>query len=213
MWILIKWGKSQNNNLWKQASIFLKSVNGALMNHYKTWNELAAWMSEWGCRLLLVKSICTWMLSSALWVQCIMVVKVSVVMRPPRKCWTLRLRTAIPERENTHEQNHCKSTKLKFFRKRQKFLHCCLLCYTSHYVALWRSQSRDTKRGETVSSQTVSSPLPHHRQPPSSPNRMECILRGDVAEQWGNTEEPQSLSVSTPSNAELFTQATRVFPE
>lgn len=39
------------------------------------------------------------MLSSARCVQCIMVVNVSVVMRPPRKCWTLRLRTAIPERD------------------------------------------------------------------------------------------------------------------
>lgn len=48
-------------------------------------------------------SFFTWMLSSALWVQCIMVVKVSVVMRPPRKCWTLMLRTAIPEKAHTRK--------------------------------------------------------------------------------------------------------------
>lgn len=38
----------------------------------------------------------TWMLSSARWVQCIMTVKVRVVMRPPRKCCALMLSTDMP---------------------------------------------------------------------------------------------------------------------
>lgn len=44
--------------------------------------------------------------SSALWLQCIMVVNVSVVMRPPRKCCTLKLSTAKPKGANTCE-NGC----------------------------------------------------------------------------------------------------------
>lgn len=154
----------------------------------------------------------TWMLSSALWVQCIMVVKVSVVMRPPRKCWTLKLRTAIPERANTRAKSS-KNSATYVFLKKAEISRCCLLCYTSHYIALCRSQNRETKQWETVSSWRVSSPFSHHCHPPSSPKRLYCILWGEVAERWGNTEEPQSLSVSAPSNTELFTQAARVFPE
>jgi len=41
------------------------------------------------------------MLSSALCVQFIIVVKVRVVIRPAMKCCKLRLRTAIPEEEQT----------------------------------------------------------------------------------------------------------------
>lgn len=93
----------------------------------------------------------TWMLSSALWVQCIMVVKVSVVIRPPRKCWTLMLRTAIPAGPNTHthkknqaktvtqrQMSECNGSKTHkkikiFFWKRQKTINFTLFPALQHF--------------------------------------------------------------------------------
>ena len=151
------------------------------------------------------------MLSSALWVQCIIVVKVSVVMSPPRKCWPLMLRMAIPEGTDRCQwsqwQTHDWETQYTKFHERSRKLSI-----------LQRPRLESQQNGKAVVNveplkpllspiTSPSPPCPRNKSSVSSEGKWQCSVSG------GNTEEPQSLSVSAPANTELFTQAARVFAE
>lgn len=90
LWSCRMWPHTPEHHNYKKLSVISQQL------------QHPAWVSE---------AFVTWMLSSALWVQCIIVVKVSVVMRPPRKCWTLMLRIAIPEEAHTHKHTVKTSSK------------------------------------------------------------------------------------------------------